>query len=288
MTQLRDKVALVTGAGRGIGRAIAIAFASEGAVVGLVSRTAAELHETAEALRLSSSECRTYPADVADFAAMESVVEDLVAGYGRIDILVNNAGMQGPIGPLVGNHSEDWLRCIHVNLFGTFVCMKAVLPHMMRRRAGKIINLSGGGATAPRPNFSAYAASKAAVVRLSETVACEVAPYGIQVNCIAPGAVNTRMLAEVLQSGELAGAEAEEARNRQSRGGVPPALAARLATFLASDASGAVTGKLISALHDGWQDWDEKKLSELAAHPWLTLRRMDEHTLKPLLERSGR
>jgi 3-oxoacyl-[acyl-carrier protein] reductase len=150
---------------------------------------------------------------------------------------------------------------------------------MIERHSGKVINLSGGGATAPRVHFSAYGVSKAALVRLTETVAEEVRPFNVQVNAIAPGAVNTRMLQEVLDAGSAAGSELEAARARQLQGGTSPELAAQLAVFLASDASGELTGKLISAPHDGWQHWSQGELDRLMEKPWLTLRRIDPFTL---------
>jgi 3-oxoacyl-[acyl-carrier protein] reductase len=149
---------------------------------------------------------------------------------------------------------------------------------MIARRSGKIINLSGGGAVSPRPNFSAYSASKAAVVRLTETLAEEVSAFNIQVNAVAPGAVNTHMLQEVIEAGESAGAELEAARRRKADGGTPPESAARLVLFLASKA----TGKLISAPHDDWESWDKERMDELMSRAWLSMRRLDQFTLASL------
>jgi 3-oxoacyl-[acyl-carrier protein] reductase len=158
--------------------------------------------------------------------------------------------------------------------------MQQVLPHMMARHQGKVVNLSGGGATSPRPNFSAYGASKAALVRLTETVAEEVRSYNIQVNAVAPGAINTRMLYEVLQAGEAAGGELEAAQRQEAEGGASAEVAARLTAFLVSPASDKLSGKLISAPHDGWQSWTNAELDRLSAKPWFTLRRMDPHTIQ--------
>ena len=207
-----------------------------------------------------------------------------LARFGRIDILVNNAGVQPPIGPLVDNDPQEWEQAIAVNLLGPFHCLQAVLPGMIERGQGKIINLSGGGATAPRPNFSAYAASKAAVVRLTETLAEELRPHNIQVNAIAPGAINTRMLDEVLEAGAAAGDELAAARERSQQGGTPVELAADLVVFLASERSGQLTGKLISAPHDDWRTWDDGRIEELVGSSWYTLRRLDPHTVRTLLE----
>jgi NAD(P)-dependent dehydrogenase (short-subunit alcohol dehydrogenase family) len=157
---------------------------------------------------------------------------------------------------------------------------------MIARRQGKIINFSGGGATGPRPNFSAYSASKAAVVRLTETLAEELRPFNVQVNAVAPGAINTGMLEEVLAAGEAAGVELAAAQSRKTQGGTPIELAARLVVFLASGASGSLTGKLISAPHDNWQNWGTEDLARLDGSPWYTLRRMDEPTLRPFRDKA--
>jgi 3-oxoacyl-[acyl-carrier protein] reductase len=282
---LAGQVALVTGAGRGIGRAIALAFAAEGTAVVAVARTLSEVEETAALVRASGQRALAVAADVSNWQSVQEMVNHAVQEFGSIHVLVNNAGVQGPIGPLVEDDVERWTQTVQVNLIGAFLCCKAVLPIMMRQCWGRIINLSGGGATGPRPNFSAYSASKAAVVRLTETLAEEVKSHNIQVNAIAPGAVNTRMLDEVLAAGEAAGGEWAVAQQRKAQGGTPAELAAELVLFLASDASGGLTGKLISAPHDDWRTWDAERITELVDSPWYTLRRIDPHTLSPLVER---
>ena len=279
---LQGRVALVTGAGRGIGRAISLALAAAGARLIVLARTAAEIEETTELIRAQAGEAAAISADVSQWGDVSRAVTQAVERMGPIDILVNNAGVQHPIGPLVENDPGAWAQAVGVNLLGTFHCAKAVLPGMIARRRGKIINLSGGGATSPRPLFSAYAASKAAVVRLTETLAEEVKPHNIQVNAIAPGAVNTRMLDEVLAAGEAAGEEWQAAQNRQQQGGTPVELAAQLVVYLASDASNGLTGKLISAPHDAWQEWDEAYVERISGMPWYTLRRIDPHTVHSL------
>lgn len=278
--RLKEKVAIVTGGGRGIGRAIAIALTDEGCTVVVAGRTPQEIQETARLIRSRNGTALAVTADVSQAADVEAVVAKTVETFEHIDILVNNAGMQGSIGPLVENDRAQWIQAVHVNLVGTFLCCQAVLPGMMQQRSGKIINLSGGGATAPRPHFSAYAASKAAVVRLTECLAEEVREYNIQVNAIAPGAVNTRMTQEVLAAGAQAGDKAKtEAERQMESGGTPAERAAALAVFLASAESECLTGKLISAPHDNWETWDRERLTNLASTPWFTLRRMDPFTL---------
>jgi len=284
--ELTGQSACVTGAGRGIGRAVASALAAAGAELVLVARSAGELEETRSQVAVHGRQVYAVPADVAQRQEVRRAVAAALERLGKIDVLVNCAGRQPPIGPLWENEPDDWVRTIEVNLIGTFHCIQAIVPGMIARRHGKIINFSGGGATGPRPNFSGYGASKAAIVRLTETLAEELKGFNVQVNAVAPGAINTRMLDEVLAAGSAAGPELAAAEKRKSQGGTPIELAARLVVFLASGASGALTGKLLSAPHDGWETWDAAHIARLADSPWYTLRRMDEHTLRPFLEKA--
>jgi 3-oxoacyl-[acyl-carrier protein] reductase len=268
---LSGRCALVTGAGRGLGRAVADALAREGADLVLVSRTESELRETAE--RVARYDRRTIElvVDVSDRVAVERAVSVAVRQFGAIDVLVNNAASQGPIGPLVGNDPDAWAATIAVNLLGPAYTMHAVLPDMIRRRFGSVINISGGGATGPRPGFSAYAASKAAVVRLTETVAREVFEFGVTVNAVAPGRLNTAMNAEIAAA---AWRGDDEPAATAAEGDAALERAAALVVQLASGRSGSITGKLISAVHDPWSDLSEQA-ERLNARPWYTLRRVD-------------
>lgn len=281
---LAGKVAIVTGAGRGIGRAIAFALGNAGAITVLISRTISELQETQAILHSRGQQTMLAVQDVRDWRGVQSLVNRVEEEFGGIHILVNDAGIQGPIGPLVDNDVESWVDSIHTNLIGIFHCCKAVLPIMKTQRQGKIINLSGGGATSARANFSSYAAAKAAVVRLTETLAEEVKEFNIQVNAIAPGAVNTRILEDIIAAGERAGKQSLLETKRQfETGGTPPELPADLTVFLASAKSDGLTGKLIATLHDGWESWDANRIQELNSVPWFTLRRVDPYTLEPFL-----
>lgn len=286
--KLGEKVAIVTGGGRGIGRAIALAFAEEGADVVVVSRTPAEIEATAVEIRARERQALAIPADVSNPQDVTTMVERGVQEFGSVHILVNNAGVQGPIGPLVNNDIEQWMETTRINLIGAFLCCKTVLPVMIQQRRGKIINLSGGGATSPRPYFTAYAASKAAVVRLTETLAEEVKEYNVHVNAIAPGAVNTCMLDQVLAAGDAAGERAlVEARHQLESGGTPLEKTAALAVFLASNESDGLTGKLIAAPYDDWESWNANRITEVMSAAWFTLRRMDPHTLRPFIDKLG-
>jgi 3-oxoacyl-[acyl-carrier protein] reductase len=270
--KLEGKVAIITGGGRGIGRAIARAFAREGAYPCLVARTAAEV----EAAAAEIGRALALTGDVSRRADVARVVDAVMAAAGQVDILVNNAGVQPPVGPLWENDPDEWLEAVRINLGGVFLCCRSVLPHMIRRGRGKIINLSGGGAASPRPRFSAYAASKAAVVRLTETLAAELRDCNIQVNAIAPGAVNTRMLEEVLTAGAAAGEEALRGAEKQlETGGTPSWVPAELAVFLASEESGRLTGRLISAVWDDWRSIPER-IDRIMKSDLYALRRVAE------------
>jgi NAD(P)-dependent dehydrogenase (short-subunit alcohol dehydrogenase family) len=280
----RARVVLVTGGGRGIGAAVARAFATEHRVF-LVSRTGAELDGVVAGIRGAGGTASYAEADVSHRDDVARAVEACAATFGMPDVLVNAAGVYGPIGLLWQTDLEAWWRAQEINVKGTVLTSAAVIPHMIEAGWGRIINFSGGGATSPLPRFSAYAAGKAAVVRVTETLAEELREHTITVNAIAPGAVDTRLQDEVLAAGESAGdLHGRMQRLRETgEGGVPPELAAGLAVFLASDAAATLTGKLISAPHDGWQNWDEARMELLRSCAWFTLRRMDAFTLRPLV-----
>jgi len=177
-----------------------------------------------------------------------------------LDVLVNNAGMLTPIGKVWDNDWHEWEMTIRVNLLAPVELCRACVPWMSARRQGKIINISGGGATRPRPHFSAYATAKAGLVRFSETLAHEVRDRQVQVNCVAPGAMNTEMLQAVLRAGpEHVGAlEYAEALKQAETGGALPQRAAELCVFLASAASDGITGTLLSAVWDPWESLPER------------------------------
>jgi 3-oxoacyl-[acyl-carrier protein] reductase len=269
--KLEDKVCLITGAGRGIGEAIALAFARHGAILVLCSRTAKELQRTALKTTKAGSITVTFRVDVSDFEQISNMVEQTVSRFGRIDVLINNAGIYGPIGPIWKNDISLWRETIATNLFGPVHCIRAVVPHMIQSGGGKIVNVTGGGEGA-FPRFSAYACSKSAMVRLTETLAEELREYNIQVNAIAPGAVNTRLLDEVLDAGINAGDFYEKAKRQKASGGVAPEKAARLAAFLASSDSGTLTGRLLSAV---WDDWENLDIESIMDSSLYQVRRID-------------
>ncbi len=274
--RLEGKTVFITGGSRGIGEALALAFARAGAHLALVARSTADLERVAEAGRALGVQVLAVSADVARRADVERATALALEVFDRIDVLVNAAGIYGPIGPLAECDMGGWAAAIETNLLGTAFTMRAVLPGMIERREGCVINFSGGGAVSPFPRFSAYSASKAAVVRLTETVAEEVKDYGVRVNAIAPGAVNTRLLDEALEAGEQrVGKEFyAKAREQKDKGGTPPERAAELAVFLASPAAAGITGRLFSAVWDDWKSLAGRG-AELAGSAMYTLRRID-------------
>src|ERR1700687_370238 len=274
---LSGRQAIITGAGRGIGEAIALVFAAAVARLALAARTAAELDRVAESCRAAGAECSTYVVDV----SIHKEVQDLVMSVGPVDVLVNCAGVYGPIGRLIDNDLDDWEQALRINLLGTLYACREAIPGMVERGRGSIINMSGGGATNPLPNFSLYAASKAAVVRLTDTLAAELKGTGVRLNAIAPGAIDTQLQDQVLAAGERGGEIYQRMRSMRDsgRGATPVDVPARLAVFLASDASECLTGRLISAPHDPWQSWDAEQIERIAASDWYTLRRLDPFTI---------
>ncbi len=237
--ELTGQVAFLTGAGRGIGAAMARAFHRAGTRVVLMARSASEIECVASEIESQGGTALALPGDVSDLKAVERSVGAVIKRFDQIDILVNCAGVLGPVGPLPDNDPQAWVETIQVNLVGTMYCLRAVLPHMIRRRRGVVINLSGGGSVSPFPRFSAYGASKAAVVRLTETIAEEVMEYGIRANAISPGVVNTRLLDQTLATGDAAGAAYHsKIMDFKSQGGIPPERAARVGGVSGVAASG--------------------------------------------------
>jgi len=239
---LKGKQALITGAGEGLGAAIAEHYVAAGASVMLCARTEAALERVAAGLapRLSGNQSVHFQsADVSVASDVDNLVRRTLEILPNLSILVNNAGVYGPIGLLEEIDWVEWTNAIAINVHGTVYPCRAVLPRFKRQGYGKIINLSGGGATNPLPRLSSYAAAKAAVVRFTETLALECAGCGIDVNSIAPGALATRMTEQLLQAGpDRAGAAMYERISKvYADGGTPLDRAAGLCVYLGSSAS---------------------------------------------------
>jgi 3-oxoacyl-[acyl-carrier protein] reductase len=238
---LSGKVACITGASRGIGLAVAEAFAQQGVRLLLLARSEPVL--TTGNLP-SETEVIARRCDVASLSDVKKAAEAAFARWGQVDVLVNAAAILGATGETWNADPAQWTDAIQTNLIGTFHTARVFLPGMIERRAGKIVNFAGGGAAYGYPRFSAYASSKAAVVRFSETLALECAPHGVQVNAIAPGAIETDLLRQV----QTAGGEV------RTVGTMSDAVA--LILYLASNASGHVTGRFIHA-RDEYTGWPE-------------------------------
>jgi 3-oxoacyl-[acyl-carrier protein] reductase len=279
---LSGYTAIVTGGSRGIGAAIAEALVASGAHVVITSRSPGELSVTKERLS-KSGVVESFCCDVSSREQVSELATFVRCVVGDPHIVVNNAGIQGPIGRLDRINLDAFWTTLRINLGGVVHCSRAFLPAMIRRRHGKIINIAGGGATAPRQNFSAYAVSKVAIARLTENLALELMQERIDVNAVAPGFVDTRFQDEIIAAGAEAGPELEKivtARRERSHF-VPAATAAALVVFLASNEANGLTGKLISAPHDPWRDWSGKG-PQLSSSPLYTLRRLDPFTIRPL------
>jgi NAD(P)-dependent dehydrogenase (short-subunit alcohol dehydrogenase family) len=276
---LADRSAIITGANQGLGRSVAEHFVRAGASVLLTARGEYLLRQTATELAtfvlLPGQRILFRVADVSKPDHCRATVEQARAELQNPCILVNNAGIYGPFGPVEENDWVEWVRAVEINLFGTVLMCREFLPHMHAAGYGKIINLSGGGATAPLPRISAYAASKAAVVRFTETLAEECRGTRIDVNAIAPGALNTRLMDELIAAGpEKVGASFHEKMvQQQKQGGTPLEKGAELVTFLASAVSDGISGRLLSAVWDDWANLPVRR-SELAASDIYTLRRI--------------
>ncbi len=278
---LAGRAALITGASQGLGRAIARSYVDAGASVLLCARDAALLEETraeiaAEAAGAGAGQkVLAAAADVSDAKQVDEVVALAAREFPDLQILVNNAGIHGPVGRTEDVDWTAWVRVLEINVLGSVLMCRAMLPHLKRRRYGKIIQLSGGGATSPMPRVTAYAASKAAVVRFAESLALEVRDDGIDVNAIAPGALKTRMMQELMDAGPAAAGEAYHKRMAQiaAEGGTPLDKPAALAVFLGSAASDGITGRLISAVWDQWSTLPDHR-EELARGDVYTLRRI--------------
>ena len=253
MNRLTGKVALITGGGRGIGRAIALRFASEGAAVMLAATRREPLEATAGEIRKGGGRAATTVTDVADEAAVKAMVAATIAELGRLDVLVNNAGIGGPTLRVVDMERADWDRTLAVNVTGAFLCSKHAVPHMVARRSGRIVNVTSIAGLMGYPLRSPYAVSKWGMIALTRTLAGELGEHGITVNAIAPGAVRGERVEGVIAA--RAAALGRPAADVERELFVEPTALKRMvgpddvaaaAAFLASDDAANITGETIS------------------------------------------
>jgi NAD(P)-dependent dehydrogenase (short-subunit alcohol dehydrogenase family) len=271
--QLEGRVALITGGGRGIGRAIALAYAAEGAKLALAARTESELRDTAEAITTRhGTDVHTVIADVSSRQQVDNAVASALERFGAIDVLVNNAGNLGPVGRLWENDPDEWEQTIAIHVLGTFYGCRAVIPHMLERGAGRIVNMSGVGG----PNVTAYEVAKIGITNLTENLALELADTPITVNAISPGSIHTRMWEEnrdrALEVGDMPMYE----RGVQVTSGQGASIerAAQLVVFLGSDACGKLSGRLIRAFADRFEEFPAQTGRIMSSEAYL-MRRVD-------------
>jgi NAD(P)-dependent dehydrogenase (short-subunit alcohol dehydrogenase family) len=246
---LQEKIAVITGAGRGIGRAIALAYAREGAHLVLAARDMAALEETRALAAEFQREILVVEMDLRQRESVLALAEQTLNHFGQVDILVNNSGIAGPTAPLWEITPEEWQETLDIDLTGPYLCCHAFLPSMLARRTGNILMI--GSMTGKRPLFgrTPYAAAKLGLVGLVRTLAWEVGPYNLRVNLISPGPVEGARIKRVVQEmARLQGISTEEAsllflRDSPLDRIVPPGDVANAAVFLASDLSGSTTGE---------------------------------------------
>ena len=248
--KLTGKVAIVTGSSRGIGKAIAMSFASEGAAVVVTARHIEQVHQVVDEIKNKGGTAIAFKTDVANRADVHNLIKGTLENFKSIHIFVNNAGIGRPA-PFLEVTEEDWDAVLDIDLKGVFNCTQAVLSHMMEQRYGKIINISSvGGVGFPRTDLASYGPAKAGVIMLTKITAMEAGPYGINVNCIAPGLIPSKMThpqrakTEAQKLVESAVSGERDERAALGRVGKPEDIA-NLALFLASDDSSFITGQTI-------------------------------------------
>ena len=246
---LKDKVAVITGGGRGIGRAIALAYAQEGAQLVLASRSVENLEETRAAVTKLGTEAVVVPTDIRSLESVEALAKQTIEHFGHVDVLVNNSGVGGPSAPLWEIAPADWEETFAVNVTGTYLCCRAFLPHMVQHRSGSVIVIASMTGKRPLINRTPYAASKMALIGLVRTLAWEAGQYSIRVNAISPGPVEGERIEWVIRKqAEARGISLDEARQAFTRDSplgrlIPPTDVAKAAVFLASDLAVSVTGE---------------------------------------------
>jgi NAD(P)-dependent dehydrogenase (short-subunit alcohol dehydrogenase family) len=255
--KLQGKIAIITGGGRGLGRAVALAFGREGATVVLAARNREEVEHVAEELRAIRKEALAVPADVSREDQVNRLVQKTLDTYGTIDILVNNAGSRGPIAPVREISLADWEETMRVNLTSAFLCSKAVLPTLMEKKQGKIINVAS--TLNPRPNLTPYMVAKAGLIQLTKQLSRELKEFHIQVNAVHPGVMDTQMQEEIRKAGPKAIGTDMFDRLKEEGMLHSPSEPAKLILYLASAAADGINGEYLS--------FDDKEVKFLIAHP---------------------
>ena len=273
----KNKNVIITGGTVGFGKALAEKFLSEGANVSICSRNEQQLFDTQSELlsKFPNQIILVKKCDVSIEKDVKEFISYSLDTFKTIHVLILNAGVYGPMGPIETVSLDEWRKSIDINLFGVLLPCRELIPHFKQNKYGKIIVLSGGGATNPMPNLSSYATAKAAVVRLVETLSKELLSYNVDINAIAPGAMSTRMIEQVIDAGpEIVGDEFfKKNQNWKQNGATSMELGTNLTVYLSSDDSNGVTGKLISAQWDDWKNFGNH-LDDLQNSDIYTIRRI--------------
>lgn len=266
-------IILITGGGSGIGAALTKELSADGHSVIICGRRAANLEEVAK----TNKNIYYRVCDVSDEESVIAFLNFVKSKFNYIDVIINGAAVQGAIGRFDKTDSKMWKKTIDINLFGVYLITKHFLDLLLHSNVKKIINFAGGGAFGTFPNYSAYAVSKAAVVRLSENIAVELADLGVQVNCVAPGFVDTEIHRATLEAGkEVAGDHFKFTRAKLKEGSVPMAVVVNCVKFLISPESDGLTGKTISASFDKWDtEVFKKSIRQITDSELYTLRRIN-------------
>lgn len=275
-----NKTIVITGATGGIGQIVVTKLSSEKVNLVLIGRDLVKLKN----LQKEFKQVSIFRLNIEDSKKVNLVTKQIIKKFKVVDVLINIAGILGPIGEFHTQNLSEWKNVINANLFGTINFCHAILPFMVKRKQGKIINFSGGGAVKPFINFSAYASSKTAVVRFTENIAQEYKKYNIQINAIAPGLINTHMLDSALKAGsKKAGAEYyNRVVNAKTLGGDDVNKAIELINWLIKPTN-KLTGKLIAAQWDNFLSLTGKQIKELNENSGFTLRRIDNKNFKELI-----
>jgi len=242
--KLQDKVAIVTGGGRGLGRAIALLFGKEGANVVVAAPKQNQIEHVVQELKVLRKNAIAVQTDVSDEAQVDHMIQKTLEAYGTVDILVNNAGSRGPIAPTNEISLTEWEETLRVNLTTAFLCSKAVIPTMIGKKSGKIINIAT--TLTPRPNLTPYMVAKAGMISLAKQLSRELKEFNIQVNAIHPGVMDTRMQEEIRKAGTKAIGTDMFERLKEEGLLHSPDEPAKLVLFLASKAGDGITGEFLS------------------------------------------
>ena len=274
---LLNKNIVITGASRGLGLEISKKFSQQGANLILCARDLDELKVSSKTLideKKDLQKIYTIKADVSNKNDVKNLYNETIKKLNGCDVIINNAGVYGAFGNIEEINWDEWLEGININLFGSVMVCKEFIPYFKNQSHGKIIQISGGGATTPMPKISSYAVSKAAIVRFIESISLELEEYGIYANCVAPGLMNTEMLRNVIDAGpDKVGVPFYKKMLDFENKTTDYNKILDLIIFLSTKDSDGISGKLISAQWDNWKDWP-KNLDKLKNEDVYTLRRI--------------